>query len=278
AGAGRRCGGLDDAARWQAPLLPGAGTGQSGRRYGHRQRCRGPPGPGVAADGRGVGAQQHRPVPAPAGNPAFGHAGGAGTGVRQDRYRLRIRRRPALRSQPPGRPRPARDDGRRRAPSLRDAALAGAAWRGRSTLRGWSGQSPGAGMRLAGKIIEWNDERGFGFIARNAGSQRVFAHVRDFEGRARRPVVGDPVTYEPGQDARGRPMATRVRNVRQPAAKPQSSVSRFPRTAVALVALSGVGAGVFAGLLPLVVGFAYLFMTGVSYFMYWADKSAAQNE
>lgn len=133
-------------------------------------------------------------------------------------------------------------------------------------------------MRLAGKIIEWNDERGFGFIARNGGSQRVFAHVRDFEGRARRPVVGDPVTYEPGQDARGRPMATRVRNVRQPAAKPQSSVSRFPRTAVALVALSGVGAGVFAGLLPLVVGFAYLFMTGVSYFMYWADKSAAQNE
>lgn len=133
-------------------------------------------------------------------------------------------------------------------------------------------------MRLAGKIIEWNDERGFGFIAQNGGSQRVFAHVRDFEGRARRPVVGDPVTYEPGQDARGRPMATRVRNVRQPAAKPQSSVSRFPRTAVALVALSGVGAGVFAGLLPLVVGFAYLFMSGVSYFMYWADKSAAQNE
>ena len=133
-------------------------------------------------------------------------------------------------------------------------------------------------MRLAGKIIEWNDERGFGFIAQNGGSQRVFVHVRDFEGRARRPVVGDPVTYEPGQDARGRPMATRVRNVRQPAAKPQSSVSRFPRTAVALVALSGVGAGVFAGLLPLVVGFAYLFMTGVSYFMYWADKSAAQNE
>lgn len=133
-------------------------------------------------------------------------------------------------------------------------------------------------MRLAGKIIEWNDERGFGFIAQNGGSQRVFVHVRDFEGRARRPVVGDPVTYEPGQDARGRPMATRVRNARQPAAKPQSSTSRFPRTAVALVALAGVGAGVFAGLLPLVVGFAYLFMSGVSYFMYWADKSAAQND
>src|SRR5690606_11774411 len=197
---------------------------------------------------------------------------------RHGRYRLRIRRRPALRSQPPGRPRPARDDGRRRAPSLRDAALAGAAWRGRSTLRGWSGQSPGAGMRLAGKIIEWHDERGFGFIAQNGGSQRVFAPVRDFEGRARRPVVGDPVTYAPGQAARGRPMATRVRNVRQPAQKRRSCVSRFPRTAVALVALAGVGAGVFAGLLPLVVGFAYLFMTGVSYFMYWADKSAAQNE
>jgi len=133
-------------------------------------------------------------------------------------------------------------------------------------------------MRLAGKIIEWNDERGFGFIAQNGGSQRVFVHVRDFEGRARRPVVGDPVTYEPGQDARGRPMATRVRNARQQAAKPQSSTSRFPRTAVALVALAGVGAGVFAGLLPLVVGFAYLFMSGVSYFMYWADKSAAQND
>src|SRR5690606_24035479 len=158
---------------------------------------------------------------------------------RHGRYRLRIRRQPALRSQPSGRPRPARDDGRRRDPSLRDAALAGAAWSGRSTLRGWSGQSPGAGMRLAGKIIEWNDERGFGFIARNGSSQGVLVPGREFAGRGGGRVVGDPVPSEPGQDARGRPMATRVRNGRQPAAKPQSSVSRFPRTAVALVALSG---------------------------------------
>lgn len=33
-------------------------------------------------------------------------------------------------------------------------------------------------MRLQGKISEWNDARGFGFVQPNGGGERCFVHIR----------------------------------------------------------------------------------------------------
>ena len=44
-------------------------------------------------------------------------------------------------------------------------------------------------MRYQGKIIKWNDEKGFGFVVPKGGNQPVFVHVRAFSNRQRRPVV-----------------------------------------------------------------------------------------
>lgn len=59
-------------------------------------------------------------------------------------------------------------------------------------------------MRLQGKIIEWNDERGFGFIVQNGASARTFVHVSEFRKSRGRPLLGSLVTYEIRRDDKDR--------------------------------------------------------------------------
>ena len=65
-------------------------------------------------------------------------------------------------------------------------------------------------MRYKGKIITWNDDRGFGFIEQIGSSDKLFAHISSFAERKRRPTVGDIVTYEAVKDDRGRSRAQKV--------------------------------------------------------------------
>jgi len=59
-------------------------------------------------------------------------------------------------------------------------------------------------MRLQGRVIEWNDERGFGFVVQHGTKTRTFIHISAFAHRGDRPAVGDVVTYEVRQDERKR--------------------------------------------------------------------------
>ncbi|MGA8260544.1 MAG: cold shock domain-containing protein [Arenicellales bacterium] len=49
-------------------------------------------------------------------------------------------------------------------------------------------------MRYKGRIANWKDDRGFGFIAPNAGGQQVFVHIKSFANRQRRPAGNEAVT------------------------------------------------------------------------------------
>lgn len=61
----------------------------------------------------------------------------------------------------------------------------------------------------SGRIVEWNDAKGYGWV--DAGGTRVFAHIKEFGPRQRRPVAGDEVRFTPGIDGQGRPRATAIR-------------------------------------------------------------------
>lgn len=65
-------------------------------------------------------------------------------------------------------------------------------------------------MRRNGTIINWNDEKGFGFIAPNDGTGDVFLHFRSVTDRARRPQVGDRVEYDLDRDGQQRLRAARA--------------------------------------------------------------------
>ena len=129
-------------------------------------------------------------------------------------------------------------------------------------------------MRSAGRITEWNDDKGFGFVVPHGGGERAFVHVRAFQRGSRRPVEGDLVSYAVAKDPRGRRQARDVRHAGQKIAVPRAP-SRIPRMAIGIVALLVVALLALAGVVPLLVAVTYLGLSAVAYLMYYADKAAA---
>ena len=65
---------------------------------------------------------------------------------------------------------------------------------------------------LTGKIVEWNEARGYGFL--EANGKRAFLHINEFVERHKRPAVGDSIQFELGTDVQGRGCAKRAVHVR----------------------------------------------------------------
>lgn len=63
---------------------------------------------------------------------------------------------------------------------------------------------------MKGKISQWNDEKGFGFIVSDGGAEKVFFHISCVKTSIRRPQVGDNVVYEPMLDSQKRLKAKAV--------------------------------------------------------------------
>lgn len=133
-------------------------------------------------------------------------------------------------------------------------------------------------MRFAGRITEWNDEKGFGLVVPNGGGIRAFVHISQFPRGARRPVAGELISYLPVVDERGRTNAQQIRHpaVTVGAVRPSSRASSIPRAALGIGALGIAAVAWAAGFLPLVLFGVFLAMSALSYLMHWRDKSAAQ--
>ncbi len=68
-------------------------------------------------------------------------------------------------------------------------------------------------MRVEGRIVQWDDAKGYGFIAPSDGGAKRFVHISAFGMRAHRPFVGERVSYQPGADAQGKPRALQVKSL-----------------------------------------------------------------
>jgi uncharacterized membrane protein YsdA (DUF1294 family)/cold shock CspA family protein len=131
-------------------------------------------------------------------------------------------------------------------------------------------------MRYQGKIIKWNDEKGFGFVVPKGGSQSVFVHVRAFSNRQRRPVVDATINYELESDAQGRCCAVNVRYADEKQATVELRISVVPLLLVIafstlLIFLES------SGRIPMAVAILYLAASLVTFMAYALDKSAAKS-
>ena len=131
--------------------------------------------------------------------------------------------------------------------------------------------------RHKGRVAEWNDDRGFGFVYPLLGGDRVFIHVKSFAGKQRRPVNGDIVTYEL-RDVKGRLQGANITFAGRPA-EPRASVGAGAASlifAVAfLLAMTGVVFG--RGLSPRIIIF-YVLLSLVTIGVYSWDKTAAKDD
>lgn len=65
-------------------------------------------------------------------------------------------------------------------------------------------------MRIEGKLKQWNDDRGFGFIAPNGGGPEVFVHISAFPRDGIRPRIGERLSFEIETGADGKKQAKRL--------------------------------------------------------------------
>jgi len=65
-------------------------------------------------------------------------------------------------------------------------------------------------MLLKGKIIRWQDDRGFGFIRYGDEQKEIFLHISALGQIERRPQVGDTVVFEIQQSNNGKLQAAKA--------------------------------------------------------------------
>jgi len=137
--------------------------------------------------------------------------------------------------------------------------------------------------RHKGTLVDWNDDRGFGFIQPATGGERVFCHIKAFRNLTQRPVRGQVFTYELAMDKSGRARALDVRHsdaarAKVSARKPLRVPARSRMTTalvtgcvffVLLVAL------VLLGRLPWLVLPWHLVLSFATFVLYGWDKASA---
>lgn len=142
-------------------------------------------------------------------------------------------------------------------------------------------------MRDQGRLIEWFDDKGYGFIQPNDSSKdRVFLHIKDFARPGPRPITGCALEYLVQLDGQGRYKAKQVtylkanqtqkvnQQPKQNNVKNQSKMQPMQIVCIAyILALAGLSlAGLLNGMTLLFVSIINL----ISYWMYAQDKEAAQ--
>lgn len=125
--------------------------------------------------------------------------------------------------------------------------------------------------RMHASLVEWIDDKGYGFARLPGGTERIFVHVKAFLKDTPRPKKGDELELEiiPGRN--GRPAAQNVRVLDS-----AEIARRLPYhlvTAAMLLILAQVV--VILGRAPFALLAVYAVMGGLSLYLYSRDKQAA---
>lgn len=142
-----------------------------------------------------------------------------------------------------------------------------------------------------GILVDWHDDRGFGFIQRPGRLGKLYVHMKSIGKSVDRPKPGDRLSYEIGRGKGGRPAAADVKilpplaksqpaaaapPVREPPPEKRGLLNISPRVAAAAVIIVLLGNNIALTRFPLWVGLLYLIASIASFLFYQADKRAAE--
>ena len=131
-------------------------------------------------------------------------------------------------------------------------------------------------VRLKGKLIKWNEDKAFGFIAPNGGGDHVFIHKTALSNRNRIPKINDIITFSLSKDKQGRYCADEATFSGEKLKKKQAKqVSKFS-IYISVIFLSLLATAYFLGHIPQKLVLVYLGASVITFLAYAFDKSKAQ--
>src|SRR5690606_6086109 len=130
-------------------------------------------------------------------------------------------------------------------------------------------------MRYQGKIIKWNDAKGFGFVQPNGSNKEVFLHISSFKSKNCRPQISQRITYDLTQDASGRDKAHNVSCVTHPQSPIDGKKTELNQHLILFMGLVSIFIleRIFSGALPFSYLFIYLLANLMAFLYYYMDKT-----
>lgn len=125
--------------------------------------------------------------------------------------------------------------------------------------------------RVQANLVEWMDDKGYGFARLPGGTERIFVHAKSFATGTARPQKGDELELEIVAGRNGRPAAKDARVLGAEEAAQQLPMHVV--TAAVLFIMAQLV--VLLGKAPFGVLAIYAIMGGLSIYLYVRDKQAA---
>lgn len=125
--------------------------------------------------------------------------------------------------------------------------------------------------RVNANLVEWIDQKGYGFARQAGGTERIFVHAKSFSPRNQKPQKGDDLELEivPGRDGRPAAKDAKLLNTEEVA---RQLPLHLVTSAMLLILVHLV---VILGKAPFALLACYAVMGGLSIYLYSRDKKAA---
>lgn len=129
-------------------------------------------------------------------------------------------------------------------------------------------------MRVQGKIVSWNDKKGFGFVKPSNGDKDIFIHITELNWK---PQIGQNISYIPSSDKNGRPCGKTAMLSGQYLAYERPSSIYVLQILIAFISLLIISAFSILQTSNYWIAPFYLVLSLLTYIAYWLDKSASQS-